>query len=152
MQLSVNLKEKSYDIIIEHGVLNRIGNFADLNRKVLIISDTGVPMEYVNTVMKQCPQGYYHIVQQGEGGILRACLFDQDALGRAGGTGIFVKLNFQAGNSAARGGVIHPSGCTVCVGNLLLLHRVGKRACHGIRIGFKDGTQFGFVECDFALI
>ena len=41
MQLSVNLKEKSYDIIIEHGVLNRIGNFADLNRKVLIISDTG---------------------------------------------------------------------------------------------------------------
>ena len=67
MQLSVNLKEKSYDIIIEHGVLNRIGNFADLNRKVLIISDTGVPMEYVNTVMKQCPQGYYHIVQQGEG-------------------------------------------------------------------------------------
>ena len=45
MQLSVNLKEKSYDIIIEHGVLNRIGNFADLNRKVLIISDTGVPME-----------------------------------------------------------------------------------------------------------
>ena len=60
MQLSVNLKEKSYDIIIEHGVLNRIGNFADLNRKVLIISDTGVPMEYVNTVMKQCPQGYYH--------------------------------------------------------------------------------------------
>ena len=67
MQLSVNLKEKSYDIIIEHGVLNRIGNFADLNRKVLIISDTGVPMEYVNTIMKQCPQGYYHIVQQGEG-------------------------------------------------------------------------------------
>ena len=56
LQLSVNLKEKSYDIIIEHGVLNRIGNFADLNRKVLIISDTGVPMEYVNTVMKQCPQ------------------------------------------------------------------------------------------------
>ena len=67
LQLSVNLKEKSYDIIIEHGVLNRIGNFADLNRKVLIISDTGVPMEYVNTIMKQCPQGYYHIVQQGEG-------------------------------------------------------------------------------------
>ncbi len=67
LQLSVNLKEKSYDIIIEHGVLNRIGNFADLNRKVMIISDTGVPMEYVNTVMKQCPQGYYHIVQQGEG-------------------------------------------------------------------------------------
>ena len=51
LQLSVNLKEKSYDIIIEHGVLNRIGNFADLNRKVMIISDTGVPMEYVNTCL-----------------------------------------------------------------------------------------------------
>ena len=33
LQLSVNLKEKSYDIIIEHGVLNRIGNFADLSAR-----------------------------------------------------------------------------------------------------------------------
>ena len=42
MQLSVNLKEKSYDIIIEHGVLNRIGNFADLKdvykRQVSMVS------------------------------------------------------------------------------------------------------------------
>ena len=59
LQLSVNLQEKNYDIIIEHGVLNRIGDFADLNRKVLIISDTGVPMEYVNTVMK--PVSYTHL-------------------------------------------------------------------------------------------
>ncbi len=67
MQLSVDLKEKSYDIIIERGVLDRIGDFADLDRKVLIISDDGVPMEYVHTVMRQCPNGYYHIVRQGEG-------------------------------------------------------------------------------------
>ena len=67
LQLSVNLKEKSYDIIIEHGVLNRIGNFADLNRKVLIISDTGVPMEYVNTVMKTVSAGILSYCSAGRG-------------------------------------------------------------------------------------
>ena len=50
LQLSVNLQEKNYDIIIEHGVLNRIGDFADLNRKVLIISDTGA-VSYTHLVL-----------------------------------------------------------------------------------------------------
>lgn len=67
LQLSVNLQEKSYDIIIERGILQRIGEYANLDRKVLIISDTGVPKQYVDAVMAQCPQGAYHIVQQGEG-------------------------------------------------------------------------------------
>ncbi len=67
MQLSVNLQQKSYDIIIERGILNRIATYANLNRKILIISDAGVPKRYVDTVMAQCPQGAYNIVQQGEG-------------------------------------------------------------------------------------
>lgn len=67
MKLTVNLQEKSYDIVIERGILHRIGEYANLNRKVLIISDDGVPVQYIQTVLAQCPQGFAHIVQQGEG-------------------------------------------------------------------------------------
>ena len=67
MKLQVNLTHKSYDIIIEHGVLNRIGDHADLDRKVLVISDDGVPQSYVDTVLSQCPRGYSVVVKQGEG-------------------------------------------------------------------------------------
>ena len=67
MKLQVQLTHKTYDIFIEHGVLQRVGEFTDLNRKVLIISDDGVPREYAETVLKQCPKGTVHIVKQGEG-------------------------------------------------------------------------------------
>ncbi len=67
MQLQVNLTQNSYDIVIERGVLHRIAQYADLNRKVLVISDDGVPEQYVQTVLEQCPQGYAQIVKQGEG-------------------------------------------------------------------------------------
>lgn len=67
MKLTVNLQEKSYDIIIERGVLSRVGDYTNLNRKVLIISDDGVPQQYVDTLLAQCPHGWAHIVKQGEG-------------------------------------------------------------------------------------
>ena len=67
MKLTVNLQEKSYDIVIERGILHRIGDYTNLNRKVLVISDDGVPRQYVDAVLAQCPQGHVHIVQQGEG-------------------------------------------------------------------------------------
>lgn len=67
MELQVNLTHKSYDIIIEHGVLRRVGDYINLNRKVLVISDDGVPQQYVDTVLAQCPQGYSVVVEQGEG-------------------------------------------------------------------------------------
>lgn len=67
MELRVNLTHKSYDIIIEHGVLHRIGAYINLNRKVLVISDDGVPQEYVDAVLNQCVDGYSVVVQQGEG-------------------------------------------------------------------------------------
>lgn len=67
MRLNVNLTHKNYDIIIEHGVLHRVGEFTNLNRKVLVISDDGVPQQYVDAVLAQCPQGYSVVVKQGEG-------------------------------------------------------------------------------------
>lgn len=52
MIIPLNLGEKSYDIILERGALNKakelLGIAAD--RKVLIVTDSGVPTEYVSTV------------------------------------------------------------------------------------------------------
>jgi len=69
LNLTVNLKDKSYDIILERGVINNVGKYVNLNRKVLVISDDGVPKQHVDAVVKQCQngQGFCHIVKQGEG-------------------------------------------------------------------------------------
>lgn len=66
MKLHVNLKENSYDIIMEKGVLYHLEDYINLDCKVMIISDTGVPESYAKTVKEQCKEGYIHIVEQGE--------------------------------------------------------------------------------------
>lgn len=66
MKFYVDLKEKGYDIILEHGVLSKVNDYVDLHRKVLIISDSGVPQTYIQHVKSQCPHALIHIVQQGE--------------------------------------------------------------------------------------
>ncbi|WMJ22520.1 3-dehydroquinate synthase [Paludicola sp. MB14-C6] len=67
MKLTVELKDTQYDIIIERGVLSRISDYVNLNRKVLVITDDGVPKEYLQTVLSQCKEGYSQVVMQGEG-------------------------------------------------------------------------------------
>lgn len=67
MKISVNLKENSYDILIEEGILNKIGEYINLDRKVMIVTDSGVPQEYADIVLKQCSNGYKIVVDQGEG-------------------------------------------------------------------------------------
>ena len=66
MKLPVNLGDESYDIIIERGALNKIGAYLDLNRKVLILTDSGVPSEYSKTVLSNCKEGYIYTIPQGE--------------------------------------------------------------------------------------
>lgn len=66
MKFSVNLPHSSYDIVIERYALGNLHQYVDLNRKVLIITDDGVPEEHVQVVKDQCPQGYVSTVKQGE--------------------------------------------------------------------------------------
>jgi 3-dehydroquinate synthase len=65
-RLTVELKEKSYDIVIDRGGLERAGEYFNLNRKVLIVSDEGVPSEYIETLWGQCKEGYLMTVSEGE--------------------------------------------------------------------------------------
>ncbi len=66
MKLTMNLGERSYDIIIKRDALKRLGALINIDRKALIVSDEGVPPQYIDTVLNQCKQGYAAIVQQGE--------------------------------------------------------------------------------------
>ena len=45
MILPLNLGENSYDIVVERGSLEKIGSYLNLDRKVLILTDSGVPDE-----------------------------------------------------------------------------------------------------------
>lgn len=67
MTIRMNLHEDSYDIIVERGVLANAGAHLDLDRRVLVVTDSGVPAEYAETLARQCRQGVVCTVEQGEG-------------------------------------------------------------------------------------
>ncbi len=67
MELSVNLTEQKSRIIIERDAMLHLADYIDVNCKVMIITDDGVPEQYQKQVLAQCPQGYLHVYRHGEG-------------------------------------------------------------------------------------
>lgn len=65
--VKVNLGENSYNIYIGSGIVSKASELFDLDRRVLIVTDDGVPKDYAETVKKQCKEGYIVTVEQGEG-------------------------------------------------------------------------------------
>ena len=66
MIIDVNSSQGTYQIILKRGSLNNIKEYCDLNRKVMIITDEGVPKKYLETVKSQCELSNEVIVKQGE--------------------------------------------------------------------------------------
>ncbi len=66
MTITVTLPHQSYDITVERGALARAGELCDLNRRVLIVTDSGVPTEYAQTVAAQCQAPTVVTVPMGE--------------------------------------------------------------------------------------
>lgn len=66
-ELKVNLKENSYNIQVGSGLLDDANKYFNLNRKVLIVTDSGVPAEYAKRLAKQCKEPYIITAKQGEG-------------------------------------------------------------------------------------
>ena len=66
MILEVELKDRTYDIVLEQGCLQKAGALCNLNRRVLIVTDTGVPARYARTVAEQCAIPYLYTAKQGE--------------------------------------------------------------------------------------
>ena len=50
MNCKVNLGINSYDIIIERGILQNADKYLNLHRKVLVVTDSGVPKQYADTI------------------------------------------------------------------------------------------------------
>lgn len=64
--LHMDLGADSYDIVIERGALQKAGEYLDLDRKVLVVTDDGVPKQYARTVAALAKDGVIVTVLQGE--------------------------------------------------------------------------------------
>lgn len=66
MKLVVDLKERSYPIVLERGCLSRLNEFFDTKRKSFVISDEGVPEIWKQCIMNQLDNAFLFVVKQGE--------------------------------------------------------------------------------------
>lgn len=55
-----------YDIVLEPGAIEKAGELLDLNRRALIVTDSGVPVRYAETVAAQCKDAVIVTIPQGE--------------------------------------------------------------------------------------
>lgn len=66
MKIWMNLGEDSYDIVVERGLLKKANQYLNLNRRVLIVTDSGVPRKYAEAIAEQCKESIIFTVEQGE--------------------------------------------------------------------------------------
>ncbi len=64
--LHMELGERGYDITVERGALARVGELLRLERRVLILTDDGVPAAYAEAVAKCCGQPTVVTLPMGE--------------------------------------------------------------------------------------
>ncbi len=66
MILNVKTQSDNYDIILERGALNRVAEYCDTAKKALIVTDSGVPSRYAETVSSQFSKSIVKVIPQGE--------------------------------------------------------------------------------------
>ena len=66
MIIPVKTQTGTYNIYLKRGAIQNAGEYLDLNRKVLIVTDTGVPSEYAKTVADKCRDAVIVTVNEGE--------------------------------------------------------------------------------------
>lgn len=54
MNIPVNLDDRSYTVTVERGALASAGKLFRLDRRVLIVTDSGIPAEYATALARQC--------------------------------------------------------------------------------------------------
>ena len=65
-RIPINLDKDSYDIILGCGVLFQAKEYFNLNRKALILTDSGVPSDYAKAIAQNCKEAFVYTVEQGE--------------------------------------------------------------------------------------
>lgn len=66
MIIPIELGIDRYDILLERGALQKADSFFNLNRKVLIVTDSGVPQKYSETIASLSKEAYIETFPQGE--------------------------------------------------------------------------------------
>lgn len=66
MNINVKTSLSSYNITLERGAIGNIDKYLNLDRRVLIVTDNGVPTEYAKTVADKCKTPYIVTLEQGE--------------------------------------------------------------------------------------
>lgn len=66
MIIPVNLGDKSYNIYLEKGSLHKAGDVLDLERRVLVVTDSQVPVQYANAICMQCKEPVLVMIPAGE--------------------------------------------------------------------------------------
>lgn len=82
MKLHMQTDSAAYDIILERGVIGKIGDYINLDRKILILTDQNIPQKWIDIVSKQCKNSMVYKVPGGEDSksmrvyeeVLNACL------------------------------------------------------------------------------
>ena len=66
MIIPVKTSSGGYDVVLERGAIEKLNDFLNLERKVLIVTDSGVPEIYAKTVAKQCKEPFIVTINEGE--------------------------------------------------------------------------------------
>lgn len=67
MQIPVELGKNSYTVTVQRGALQCAGTYLALNRKVLVVTDSGVPAAYAQQIAQCCKAPVVVTIPQGEG-------------------------------------------------------------------------------------
>jgi len=65
-RLKIDLGNDTGEIILGRDILKDLSSFCNLNRKVLVVTDSGVPAEYAEPVLAQCAEGHIIVLPSGE--------------------------------------------------------------------------------------
>ena len=66
MKLSVKTSMGDYNIIIARGSIKTLSDYCNTDKKALVVTDSGVPFEYAETVSKQFKNVVIKVIPQGE--------------------------------------------------------------------------------------
>ena len=66
MDIFVKTKNGKYDIVLERGALDNVEKLLNLSRKVLIVTDDGVPNEYSDKIASKCKTPIKVCLKHGE--------------------------------------------------------------------------------------
>lgn len=66
MIIPVKTSQGEYNIVLQRGILNKADTYLKLNRKVFIVTDSGVPKEYSKAIAECCKEAKIFTFPEGE--------------------------------------------------------------------------------------